>query len=257
MIGLCFVITLAANPGRAELKTAWQRFAESESRHLRVSLPTVTDADWTALAYGDTVTHRYRPVDSPIQRVLALRFIDQPPSSVWLAILDGDHAGLPPEITNWDFPGATGTAKVRYTRLDLPFPVSDRHWVIAARSNAELYQATDGAAWERSWDLDPRGETALQELPKSLQAAGEDAVWTPRNRGGWLLLTVSWGTLAVYQLETDIGGWIPDGLVARYAESMLNTLVGKTATLADREAVHYTTGHQPIEAPDGTVVPPF
>jgi hypothetical protein len=257
MLALMAAVSLAVTPSATEMLGAWQQFAKRAAGHLCIPLPEVPEADWQALSRGEILTRRFRPADSPIHRVLAMRFIDQAPASMWLAILDGRHADLPKEITNWEFPGATGVEKELYTRLDLPFPLSNRHWILIARSNADLYRATAAAAWERCWDLDPRGEAALSLLPKALQEAGADAVFTPHNHGGWLLLSVGWGTLAVYQLDTDIGGLIPDDLVTRYAVWMLNTLVDKTAKLADRAATHYNAGHKPICAPDGTAIPPY
>ena len=256
MLTFLAAVACAANATPAELDAAWRGFSDSQQRHLRVALPAPTAADWLELANGNTVTHRSRTDHEAGNRVLAMRFIDQPPVSVWLAILDGKHAGLSVEYSEWTI-SATPTSKVLYQHLDLPFPIANRHWILEAHSNGELYTKSGMTAWERSWALDARGEAALASLPASVREAGASAIWTPKNRGGWLLLAVGWGTLAIYQLETDIGGWIPDDLVASYALSTLKTLVDRTAALADRVAVHYTTGHNAIYAPDGTPVPPY
>jgi len=168
--------------------------------------------------------------------------------------MDGNHAGVEEKITVWPFPGATQTTTTLYQHLHLPFPIADRHWVIRIGSNTRLYEESKHQAWERSWELDPRGPAVLAELPSSMREAASGAIWTPQVKGGWLLVAVGWGTLAFYQLDTDIGGWIPEGLVGRYAESTLKSLFAKTGTLADRAAAHYSAGHFPIYAPDGVAI---
>ena len=255
MLALVFSIVCGANPTAAELAAAWKDLADSGQRSPRYALPLPTAADWRQLADGAVITRRARTDEGGGNRVLAMRFIDQPPVMVWLAILDGRHADLPAEYSEWPLK-VEPTAKTLYQHLDLPFPIADRHWIIAAQSNGELYTRSAKTAWERSWDLDPRGEAALADLPASVREAAGSSIWTPKNRGAWLLLAVGWGTLATYQLETDIGGWLPDDLVTAFALSTLKSLVDKTAALADREAVHYNAAHFPIYAPDGTPIVP-
>ncbi|MBI5511138.1 MAG: hypothetical protein HY903_20445 [Deltaproteobacteria bacterium] len=256
MLALLCSIVCATAPTAAELAAAWQDLVASGAARVQISLPSPTADDWRTLASGTTIARRFRAGEGAMNRVLAMRFIDQPPVSIWLAILDGKHAGLPPEYSEWQL-GATPTSKTLYQHLDLPFPIADRHWILIANSNRELYRDSGRTAWERSWALDPRGAAALADLPADVRAKGEGAIWTPKNRGGWLLLAAGWGTLAVYQLETDIGGWVPDHLVAAWALSTLAKLVDKTTALADREVTHYVAGHAPLYTPDGVLIPRY
>ena len=149
--------------------------------------------------------------------------------------------------------------KVLYQHLDLPFPFSDRHWVIIIENTAGLHAATGGAVWERVWDLDPRGQAALSEVPAALQAElGEgftEAIVTPVNAGGWYFLPTEGGVLTIYQVRTVIGGNIPDELVVRYALSTLDELIEHVAELAERAPSHYGAAHYPIVRPDGSAIP--
>ncbi len=257
MLGIITAAAVAGNPTAKELDAVWQKYCGAATQHTQVPLPLTTESDWERLAKGETVTRRFRVPGTPADRVLAMRYIDQAPASIWVAILDGEHGSLSSDLVEWELPGATPTSKVLYQHLDLPFPVDNRHWIIHAVSNGPLYRATGRTAWERGWQLDPGGESSLARLPAALQARGDGAIWTPANSGAWLLLSVGWGTLAVYQLETNIGGWLPEDLVTRFVLSSLTDLIETTEKLADRTPSHYRSGHDPIYRPDGSVIEPY
>lgn len=257
LLGFITAATVAANPTAKELNAVWKKYCAAAPQFSQIPVPKTTESDWALLTKGEIVTRRFRVPDTPVDRVLAMHYIDQPPASIWVAILDGEHGSLSSDLYEWEFPGATPISKVLYQHLDLPFPIDNRHWIIHAASNRALFRATHGTAWERGWRLDPGGESSLARIPSELQANGDDAIWTPANSGAWLLLSVGWGTLAVYQLETNIGGWLPDDWVTSFALSSLTDLIETTEKLADRIPSHYRSGHDPVCRPDGSVIDPY
>jgi hypothetical protein len=210
------------------------------------------------VAKGKVVKRRIRGEigvsGATVDRVIGLALVPQPVDQVWIGILDDVHASLVEGLTERQLPGTTPSKKVLYQALDLPFPFNDRHWILVITSNAALHSGT--GAWERTWSLDPRGLAGLADVDPKIRLSPDDAVWTPENDGGWLLVPVpGHGTLVVYQARTDIGGVIPDELVTRYAMSQLDEMVAQTEALAERAPAHYVAHHYVIYGPDGLAMP--
>ena len=186
--------------------------------------------------------------------MIGVAYVPHPVQQVWIGVLDDKHASLVSGLTERQLPGTTPSLKVLYQALDLPFPFSDRHWVLEISSNPELLQRT--GAWERTWSLDPRATGALVDVPSGVRLDPGEAVWTPENDGGWLLVPMGdSGTLVVYQARTDIGGMIPDDLVTRYAIARLDEMMAQTTALAERAPRHYVGPHEPIHGPDAIPLP--
>ena len=257
MLSLLTMLMLAAGASSAQdLKASWNSFVQAHGKEIRMMPPALSDDDWEALGRQETITHRVK-LSNSVHRVYAVRYIDQPPLTLWIAVMDGIHADT---LTNVDIHTMATSSEIYsklYYHLRLPFPATDRHWVLDLCSNSKLYSAASGSAWERNWDLDIRGERSLQDLPEDLQSRDKDSIWVPTSRGAWLFLAVSYGTLVFYQVEADVGGWVPEDLASRWTEWALKSLISGTAKLADRAAIHYNSKHSPIQAPDGTLLPYF
>ncbi len=216
-----------------------------------------TPAEWQRIARGEASKWRLPAGEGVTDVVVAMAFIDQPVESVWVGLLDDEHASLISGLVEHRLTSSTAKRKILYQRIDLPFPLSDRHWVLAIENNGALYQALAGSIWERTWDLDQRREGALVELPEDLRGDFDDIVWPPVARGGWVLMRVGWGTLLFYHAQTNIGGYIPADWVTSYAMSKLEEMLQEADRLATRIPHHYKTGHVTFRRPDGSVIEPF
>lgn len=258
MFPLLLIPYAFAGPASAELAAHWSVFQGSAAGVATLALPGFSTREWETVASGGVVKRRIRGEvgvsGATVDRVVGLALVSEPVEQVWIGVIDDVHASLVEGLTERQLPGTTPSRKVLYQALDLPFPFSDRHWVLQIESNAVLYAST--GAWERSWSLDPRGTAALVDVDASVRLPLDDAVWTPENDGGWLMVPVSGhGTLVVYQARTDIGGVIPDDLVTRYALARLDEMVAQTAALAERATSHYVGNHYVIYGPDTVPVP--
>ncbi len=258
MFLLLIASSTLAGPPAVELAGHWTAFQGAARGTARLALPDFSADEWATVARGDVVKRRIRGEvgvsGATVDRIVAMAWVAHPIEQVWIGVLDDVHASLVDGLTERQLPGTTPTHKVLYQALDLPFPINDRHWVLQIDSNQALHGAT--GAWERSWSLDPRGVGALVDVDPSVRLSVDDAVWTPENDGGWLMVPVpGQGTLVVYQARTDIGGIIPDDLVTRYAMNQLDEMVAQTRALAERAPRHYVSNHYLIHAPDGAPVP--
>ena len=238
-------LALAA-PDGATLKSAWE--AASPAMRERARLPvTLPDDAFAKLAQGQVA--RVREDLPGADRVLGALWTDAPRDALWISILDDQHFDMVSGLFEEELPGTGALRKLLYQRLDLPWPLQDRQWVIDIRSNTALWARSAGAVWERSWTLaDP-----------SLEAhASPDAVWSTTNEGGWLLVDAAGGTLAVYHVRAEIGGNVPDEASTQWAWSKLDDLMQGTATRAKTQIPgHYDAAHYPIARPDGSVIPPI
>lgn len=234
-----------AAPSAEVLRAAWEAQTAVMAANARFPV-NLQAADFTRLSAGQSSRHR-EPTEGA-DRVVGALWTEIGRDALWIAILDDQHFDLVHGLVEEQLPGTGPLRKLLYQRLDLPWPLADRQWVIDIQSNTALAAASGGAAWERAWTL---ANPALARSPDP------DAVWTTVNEGGWLLLPVAGGTLMIYQVRTDVGGAVPDAASAEWAWSTLDELLQTTVRRAAGLASHYTAQHAPIYRPDGSRVPPL
>ncbi len=238
--------TALAAPDAAALKSAWEAALPTMSAQARlpVSLP---DASWARLASGQVARHKVALTGA--DRVVGAVWTDVPRDALWIAILDDQHFDMVEGLTEEQLPGTGPLTKLLYQRLDLPWPLQDRQWVIDIQSNTALYRASGQTVWERAWTL---GDPTLAPSPDP------DAVWSATNEGGWLLVDAAGGTLVLYHVRAEIGGNVPDEASTQWAWGTLQTLLEGTVQRA-RAAVppHYDARHAPLYRPDGSPIPAF
>ena len=254
--GLVTVGALIAVTTPQQLASAWRSALERHGSYLSRQWSSLDADGWRAVAAGEIGKRR---IDTPggHDGIFVIGFIDQPMWAVWIGVLDGKHGSLVSDMVEALLPGTNETEKVLYQHLVLPFPLSDRHWVIRVRNNRPLYEASQGKLCERSWDLDHRGTGALADLPAELNKDLDDIIWTPVNDGGWLLVSVGDATLVAYTIRADIGGLIPRVLVTSLAMLKMDEMLEEVGRRADRVPFHYTGDHYLVYRPDGTAIERF
>ncbi len=234
----------AERPDAQALEAAWERWRAPLEKHGRYPL-RFTEHEWQRVASGHVAKRRERLEGA--DRVVGLRWIDADQTTTWLSVQD-PHGNVVDGMVHEELPGSTFQHRILFQKIDLPWPMASRQWVIEVHNNLALLEATKGAYWERWWTLsDKRG--ARNEDPK--------AVWLPVNDGGWAYVDAEGGTLVAYHVRSVVGGNIPDELATRWS---FGTLAGLLDGIAERipwVRSHYGAGHEPIRQPDGTVVSPL
>ncbi len=219
--------------GLADLWHDLERAVEETSRFP----PGALDAfvDWNAVERGQVVVKRQVGANG-VSRVVAVGAVPQPRAGAWLAVTQDLQPGQEGIVERRLRGRWAASPKQMYQRIDLPWPVADRHWVIEGRTNLALAAAA-AHVWERSWSLVP-GALAGARGGETDVGAYDASVAVPRNEGGWILVEAGPArTLAIYSVSVDLGGAVPEGAVSRWTESSVQ---GLYTTLA-RDAARYAT----------------
>jgi hypothetical protein len=236
----CFGLFVAqAAPTAEALQAAWQAVAGAVSAGARFPL-TPRPSDLATVAAGGVA--RRRLADPQGDRAMGVGWSPYSQAALWVGIIDDQHFTLVKGLREQQLPGTTLTRKLLFQHLDLPWPLSDRQWVIELRNNEPLWRSTGGAAWERYWTL---ADAALAIDPNP------EGVWLPACEGAWLLVDTHPGTLVVYQARTEIGGIVSPDVATTWAlttvESLMKAALGRASAIPG----HYGATHAPIAAPDG------
>lgn len=243
---LLFLSQIAlALPLAATLSEDWANHQKKALNRAQFDV-LLDQADFAVLAKGEVVRKRVG-LDGP-DRALGAVWSALPRDALWIAILDDAHGDLVKGLREERISGDPGGDKLLYQHLDLPWPFTDRQWVIEIQNDVSLLDATDGGVWSRTWHLaDPA------KVPKPDPAA----IWIPMNDGGWLLISAGGGTIAVYQVRSVIGGAIPMEAVTQWALRALDEMFKKMVQRAGEIPAHYDGEHTPFLRPDGSVIAPY
>ncbi len=229
--------------------------------HARFPLPSLTSAQLDRLEAGKVVKIRQvSEEDGAPQRAIGLLRSSQPAWGLWLSARDVHFTAID-ELTEVQLTPSGQWPAQWYQYLDLPRPISDRHWVVDVTDTHLLAQAT--GAWEHAWVLAQDGPrlglaaVAASRVPGVDQDRAADAIYTPRNDGAWLVIDLGDGTtLLGYHVTSVIGGAIPDKLVADYTLLTLGKLLKGVEERTPTVIEHYDAAHEPIEGGDGVPIPP-
>jgi hypothetical protein len=167
------------------------------------------------------------------EEVVGFRLIEAPRDRVWLAALDPDFEGSK-LLTEVRLEQSDRGSSLWFQHIALPWPVSDRYWVIRIHKQLDLASETKGFVWQHSWDLAEDGaeiarRTVAEGHAEDLSVKSLDnAVYTPVNQGGWILFSLEVGrTLLAYRVSADVGGSIPESWIATFAMAQLDGLLQK------------------------------
>ena len=228
----------------------WAAVSAAVNKDAYFAPPKLPAPVWTEVASGRIA----RLGDTAASgRVVAVGVIHASRPAVWLALTDDHLSDNVDSLTEVALRGAWSSPKTLYQRLDLPWPVTDRHWVIDLRNNATLAAA---GVWERAWTLD---RAALLTAREHTDIAGFDAAAAiATNDGSWLLVSIdTHDTLAVYQARVQLGGALPDGAVDAFTRGQVDGLYSGIRKGAESLSKRYGAGCRPQPAPDGSPIPCF
>jgi hypothetical protein len=223
---------------------AWERdrtLIETQSQ-----LPwTLKEGDAESLSAGE-------PLVRPLQQsadllTVGMIWLDYPREEVWLAIHDRDDRPLSQGgLVYHTLRAQPDSWRTSHAILNLPWPLKDRQWVSLVRINWTLMEATERRVLERWVEL---GAPALAESPDPA------ALWLEELHGGWLLLEVEGGTLALFSARTPSAGPLPPDIVQPWVtKTVSGSLEQLRSNLGDLQQ-HYQGTHLPLPGPDGNHVP--
>lgn len=264
MVPLLLLPLLTAAHAAAPLPQGMPRPCDTLRRFNAVAqmpLQPLSPKQCAALAQGEVVTAiQQHPSGHP--RALGLARTGLPKENLWVASQDPHFSGedaieTPLRIKPHD--------SVWYGMLDIPKPFADRHWVIRSTDNLALMKQTDGAFCEHPWTLlnermpDVRAKVAAGKVPGLDLATFDKALATPVNEGALVFLDNGDGdSIYLYHVTTDIGGAIPDRLVAGFLRSTMGEHIRGIIQRARADIPkHYRGGHAPLHDCGGGTVPRF
>ena len=228
----------------------------SLQKHSSFGVPGFSDEERTRLGQGETVW-RQEDTEDGKRLVVISGVVRAEPAAIWIAILDDAHNGLSERITEHQLKGSKPGHKFLYQHLSLPFPMSDRHWVLEIQTDTQTYASSAKRIWRRSWDLDARGEALLDQLDAKEKTLVKEGVWTPENRGEWLILPQQGVSLVIYRGVLDIGGKIPVSISQAVSSQSALDLFNQLQDLASNVPAHYDAAHKPILGPSGKMIKPW
>lgn len=235
----------------AALAAMWAAVAPSVATHAVFPPPAFDAKVWEEVAAGK-VARRTLPGEPAT--VLGVGVLDVTREEAWLSITDDQLSAEIESLTEVALQGAWAAPKRLYQRLDLPWPLNDRHWVIALTNNAGLASAC--GVWERAWTL--RGDLLADARARTDVERFDASETVSVNEGGWLLLPLDDGTtLAFYQARATLGGAIPDGAVDNYTRSSMTGLFAGVERNAAKVRARYAPGCAPQPGAGGAPIPCF
>ena len=267
MFGLLLAIAapaLAAEPAGALTDRALVEAIQTYQRHAELPLPLPGPKRRAQLLSGKLVRMRLPSAEGQPVGAMALQITDLSLAELWIGTVDEDMGNGADEVLSHHMPRTGGEMFRWYGYVDMPSPVTDRHFLIQTTVNARLHSATEGQMWARHWRMEPGGEATMRAEVARGAVEGvtpdrfEDAIWVPHNTGSWVFIDLPGGkSLLGYQATASLGGSFPDSLVNRYVYWGLERIMEEMLGQARRARGHYRAGHAPIEGGDGRPLPAF
>ena len=196
-------------------------------------------------------------------KAVAFYISDLPKERLWVAFQDSHF--VVQESTIEKLYKSEGADKLQwYGYIDLPWPLTDRHWLVRVWNNHELAAKTNNAMWEHPWSLIPNGVDLCKDMVAKGKVKGvtekmySSAIYLPDSQGVWAMMDIEDSTLLVYSATATVGGSIPEGLMMKYLLSGLDSFMKDGEKRARNEVPkHYTSGHQQVYGGDGVYIDYF
>ena len=218
-------------------------------------LPRLTAQQLTDLAAGQVVkiVHHAADPEAP-SSAIGIAVLAAPREALWVSAQD-IHEEVDPSMVEFVVRSLGGDHDLWYGHIDLPRPITDRQWVVESENNHALAPG----CWEHHWALVNDGialvrDTIESGTTKVTTAQLNEAIYTPVNRGNWLMAPLPDGrTVVSYQATSVIGGAIPDWLVLQLTMSRLDSVLRSLEHRAQSWVPgHYRGDHQAIYGGDGS-----
>ncbi len=241
-------------PKASQIRKALDTFNKTAKHRL----PEISEQDIAQLKKGEVVKVIDRKGKEPY-RATGLVLINAPMRETWISVRD-PHFQQQKSTTEKVVARPGPGIEEWYGKIDTPWPVTDRHWLIHAWHNLQLADHTKNKAWERTWELAENCQKRIDDYDKKglLPIEPKDAILTPENKGAWLTIELNEHTLLGYHVTTSVGGNVPDRLLIEFTlssyDEMLRT-IGDRAEKTIRD--HYKGRHKPILGGDGKELPRF
>jgi hypothetical protein len=245
LLALLFAAHASAAPNLETLTAVWAKNQSVIAEHAGHPV-TLESSDFRTIVKGGIAKRRRR--EAGPDGAIGIGWTPHTRAAVWVAIIDDIHNTMVSSLTEQRLDNAVDDQKLLYQRLDLPWPFSDRQWVIAIQNNPRIAHASLNQVWERSWKLE-----GTQPVPPG----DPGALWVPMINGAWLAIEADEGTLLIYQARTTIGGAIPDDLVTRWALATLDEMMSSVFSRAAEIPAHYRAKHAPIKGGDNLKIMHF
>jgi len=229
-------------------------------------LPVLTTDQTEDLLEGKVVRIRRRPprdVENPPERVTGYRIVPLPRDQVWVAALDPDFQAtelLTEHLLSQDDNGVS----VWHQYLSLPWPITDRQWVIEVGIHAELATESGDLLWELTWALKQTGEDiarasiAAGNMGEITPEVAKDAIYVPANEGSWIMFKLEDDiTLVGYRIIARVGGSVPDSWIATVGMAQLAQVLNAVARHADTIPATYDPSVHPVRGGNGQPVGRF
>lgn len=259
MIWWTLLISASASAASAEvLQSAVAEF----NRGAVLPLPGLSAPQLDQLSRGEPVALLMPGASESVWRSVGLIVAPVPMRDLWVSCQDPHFSNIE-RVTELRLAGSARTDRASwYGHIDLPTPISDRHWVVNVWNNHALAQQSGGRMWEHPWRVDPDGAARIRpyvergEVGTLTLAQLDGSIYTPVNEGAWVVIALSDDeSLLSYHSATDLGGIIPGRLVGQFNMSSMRTLLLRVVARADEVSSHYRGGHAPLFGGDGQLIP--
>ncbi len=236
----------AAAPGfgvtvdQPELGYIIDQYNELDDSHWPLPRPNVDEL--AAISNGEVVSKRQKiEIDNGDSAYRVVGYVLVPTSRlrVWIATLSSstEHSESMIEIP-LGIDASGGASWYQY--LDLPWPAVDRQWLIQTGKRLSLAEQSDNLLWEHQWGLQAEGQTlsrslgALGKLPGVSERQLRKAVYVPANTGGWVMAAIDdTSTLVIVHATAELGGRLPDALVARFVNRQFRRVLSRLQERAE------------------------
>ena len=240
-----------ANPSPQDISTVLSSYNTVGT----FSLPVLSTAQLNSMKNGQVVTvmtHQKGKAGSVVGFLLTTASLEQ----LWLGTQD-PHFAIQSRSKDLLISDLGPGEAIWYAYADLPWPLTDRHWINHIEEEEKNISNHKGRVWEHRWSLDASGPAQVYPmldkgvLKTVTSKMAKDAIYLPQSLGGWVGIEMGDHTLYVYYASLDFGGFIPDDMLLKYVESglskMLKDIENRGLNVVDD---HYDDNHKHVYGGD-------